>query len=240
MRSIAIKKFIAWVALAALFAALICYIGYRVAINWHPSIDRYPIQGVDVSHHQGDIDWNTLRDAGAQFAFIKATEGGDWIDSRFEENWREASEAGIPRGAYHFFTLCRSGREQAQNFIDVVPRESDALPPVVDLEFYGNCGRDLSPENLRRELSDFLDLVEAHYERRVIIYVLEDFDQQFEIIANFDRSLWLRSLIFRPEYGSRDWSIWQASSFRHMEGVDGRIDWNVLAPGVTLESLGDL
>src|ERR687883_942901 len=71
----------------------------------HPRVARAqarPIQGIDVSRHQGRIDWASVSAAGTQFAFIKATEGGDHMDERFLENWQGAKAAGIPRAAYHF------------------------------------------------------------------------------------------------------------------------------------------
>jgi lysozyme len=109
------------------------------ASNWHPSLEKFPRQGIDVSHHQGPIAWQELAGQGVSFAYIKATEGGDYKDRRFSDNWNSAKNAGIARGAYHFFTLCRAGADQARNFIDSVPVEIDALPPAVDLEFMGNC-----------------------------------------------------------------------------------------------------
>ena len=94
-----------------------------------------PIQGIDVSYWQGDIDWDAVRDAGVRFAFIKATEGGDHLDPKFLENWYAAKRAGIARGAYHFIYWCRPANEQALWFMLNVPPDSDALPPVLDLEW---------------------------------------------------------------------------------------------------------
>ena len=75
------------------------------ALHWHPSDAAWPGQGIDVSHHQGPIDWTALPVQGVDFAYIKATEGGDHRDTRFAENWRASRAAGVRRGAYHFFTL---------------------------------------------------------------------------------------------------------------------------------------
>src|SRR3990172_4519727 len=94
----------------------------------------YPVVGIDVSNHQGVIDWPKVRASGIAFAYIKATEGGDFRDKSFERNWQDSAKAGMPRGAYHFFTACKSGAEQAGNFIAAVPRESGSLPPVIDVE----------------------------------------------------------------------------------------------------------
>src|SRR3712207_239780 len=72
-----------------------------------------PVQGIDVSYWQGDNNWQKVSDAGVHFAYIKATEGGDRLDPKFLQNWHEAKQAGVARGAYHFMYWCRSAREQA-------------------------------------------------------------------------------------------------------------------------------
>src|SRR3954470_16000189 len=98
-----------WVVLTSL--PLIALSSAAVARDggWHPSERHYPSQGIDVSHHQGHIAWAKLPRQGVDFAYIKATEGADYVDRRFSINWRAAHAVGIRRGAYHFFTLCRSG-----------------------------------------------------------------------------------------------------------------------------------
>ncbi len=107
-------------------------------INFGRSSPRkLSVHGVDVSRWQGDIDWATLRDQGANFAYIKATDGGDHLDPMFMSNWRQAKEAGLKRGAYHFFYWCRTAGEQADWFIRNVPKEAGALPPVIDVEWNG-------------------------------------------------------------------------------------------------------
>ena len=200
------------------------------ASAWGPSERAYPTQGIDVSHHQGVIHWSDLPEQGVDFAYIKATEGGDHRDRLFERNWAMARQEGIARGAYHFFTLCRSGAEQAANFIAAVPAEADALPPAVDLEYLGNCSARLSADAFHRELADYMNRVEAHYRKPVLLYLTEEFDQAYQVSARVDRPLWLRSLVFEPDFGARPWRIWQASNFRRLRGIRGRVDWNVSRP----------
>jgi lysozyme len=215
-------------------APLLALAGYAVlsAKSWHPSDAAYPVQGIDVSHHQGGIGWPLLPGQGVDFAYIKATEGGDFVDPAFARNWREARRAGIRRGAYHFFTLCRSGAEQAANFIRAVPLEEGALPPVVDLEYMGNCSERPPVADVHRNLEQFIALVELRYGQEVILYLTEEFDSAHEISAGVDRPLWLRSLVFEPDFGARPWTIWQASNFRRLDGIDGRVDWNAMRPEV--------
>jgi len=197
------------------------------ARGWRPSERHYPFQGIDVSHHQGPIAWTKLPSQGVDFAYIKATEGADHADTRFSNNWRAAHAAGVRRGAYHFFTLCRSGREQAAHFVRNVPYEATALPPAVDLEFPGNCSGRPSRAKFHKELGDFLRIVEAHYGKHAVLYTTPHFDKRYRVSATFERPLWLRSLGSRPSFGARHWTIWQSSSSRRLDGVRGRVDWNV-------------
>jgi lysozyme len=198
--------------------------------RWRPWERSYPTQGIDVSHHQGKIDWSRLPSQGVDFAYIKASEGGDHRDRLFAANWSGARRAGIARGAYHFFTLCRSGAEQAANFIAAAPVEPDALAPAVDLEHLGNCSRKLPPDAFHRELAAYLKLVEARYRKPVLLYLTREFDQAYQVSARVDRPLWLRSIVTEPSFGARPWRLWQVSNFRRLRGIRGRVDWNVERP----------
>jgi lysozyme len=216
---------------AALLAAALGTLAVAAALYapyWRPSEQSWPLQGIDVSHHQGGIDWAALPAQGVDFAWIKATEGGDHRDRLFEANWRGARAAGIRRGAYHFFTLCRPGADQAANFVAVVPREPGALPPAVDLEFGGNCAARPSRGVLLRELAAFLRIVEAHSGRPAILYLTREFEEAYRLSEAVDRPLWLRRLLLEPRFGARPWTHWQASSFHRLRGIQGGVDWNVL------------
>lgn len=202
---------------------LAAFAGWRWFLGWEPDRDRYPLRGIDVSHHQGPIDWPEVAEDDVAFAYIKATEGGSFVDERFATNWAQARAAGIPSGAYHFFTFCRTGAEQARNFVDTVPAEPDALAPAVDLEFGGNCGDRPSNAELRRELDAFLDVVEQAYGREAIFYVTPDFlDAYADALPA--RDFWWRAIISTPD-GS--WRFWQFHNGARVDGIDGPVDLNV-------------
>lgn len=222
----AIRKTVLAIVALALAGAL----GWWWFIHWAPGRTQFPTQGIDVSHHQGNVEWQAVRTAGADFAYIKASEGGDLRDERFAENWRGAEAAGIKRGAYHFFTLCKPGREQATNFIAVVPREPDALPPALDLEFGGNCAARPSRDALLREIATFIEMAEAHSEKPVVLYMTREFEEQYKVSEAVDRPLWLRSIFREPGYGAHPWVMWQANPKRRIEGIEGSVDWNVVRP----------
>jgi lysozyme len=192
---------------------------------WTPWAARYDIQGVDVSHHQGAIDWSTLAGDDVAFAYIKATEGADHVDTRFAYNWREADAAGLYRGAYHFFTLCQPGARQASNFIAVVPRVAGALPPAVDLEHMGPCREGPTMPDVIAEARAFMDRLQAHYGVRPIIYTTREFHDAHLHELRGER-FWIRSIATPPRFRERDWVIWQHHNRGHRRGVSGPVDLN--------------
>ena len=198
-----------------------------VTLAWHlydPGW-RYPVDGVDVSHHQGEINWDALVADDVSFAYIKATEGGDWVDTRFIENWAAAGETGVLRGAYHFFTLCAFGPDQAEHMISVVPDEPGMLPPAVDLEFAGNCSARPNVADFRAELDAFLAAIESHYRMKPVIYTNAHFYQEYLAEDPPDVTWWIQTPVIEP-WGSPEWTIWQHTPWPR-DGVTGDVDRNV-------------
>ncbi|MBW8850404.1 MAG: hypothetical protein JF600_06460 [Xanthomonadales bacterium] len=213
----------------ALVAAVLAFSGWRWFREYRPDPARYPLRGIDVSHHQGRIDWPRVAADDVAFAYLKATEGGDYRDDAFARNWDAARAAGLAVGAYHFFTFCRPGAEQADNVLATVPAAADALPLVVDLEFGGNCGRVPAPADLRGELDAFLARVEPAQSRRVVFYVTAEFLDAYGA-ALPPRALWRRSLLREPEPLAR-WVLWQYHNRGRVDGIDGPVDLDVFFAG---------
>jgi lysozyme len=195
--------------------------------HWRPPLADGERYGIDVSGHQGTIEWSKVASDDIDFAYIKATEGGDFIDDRFSANWRGAEEVGIQRGAYHFFTLCTPGDEQARLFLREVPPDPEALPPAVDLELAGNCSARPPTERIQRELDVFIDLVGTRWKRRLVLYLGNDFESRYPVKDRLDRPLWLRRFLLRP---AGEWRIWQLHGYALVDGVEGGVDLNVMRP----------
>ena len=200
----------------------------------HPGVaaaQNHPIHGIDISKWQGRVDWASLRAAGTQFAFIKATEGGDHVDERFKENWHAAKRAGIPRGAYHFVYWCRPAHEQAEWFRRNVPPDPEALPPVLDLEWNNNsrCPQKVSREQALEMTRIMLRAMEAHTGKRPIIYTDINFHADVLDGAFHDYPFWLRSVAAEPHerFNNRRWTFWQFTTTGRVPGVSWDVDRNV-------------
>ena len=213
--------------LAALMSVVLLAAGAIIAAAggwWTPWAARY-IQGVDVSWHQGAIDWRALAADDVAFAYIKATEGADHVDPRFAFNWQHAGASGLHRGAYHYFTLCQPGARQAANFIANVPRAAGALPPALDLEHMGPCRDGPTMSDIVGEARAFLDRAEAYYGVRPIIYTTQEFHDAHLRELRGER-FWIRSIAAPPAFRRRDWVIWQHYNRGHKRGVSGPVDLN--------------
>ena len=224
------------IAIAASLTAAACAGGADTfSANRGASHDVYrshAIHGVDVSKYQGAIDWSAARAGGVQFAWIKATEGGDHVDDRFAQNWAEAKAAGVPRGAYHFVYWCRPPREEMAWFERNVPVDPDALPPVLDVEATptsATCHKHLTREGALADMKTMLDEMERHYGKRPVIYSTVDFYQSIlrdNALAEYP--IWVRSTKYHPSvpYGDRRWHFWQYQSDGRVPGIEAKVDRN--------------
>lgn len=195
---------------------------------------HHAVHGIDVSRWQGVIDWNRVASAEVAFAYIKATEGGDVADPLFRSNWNGAAAAGIPRGAYHFFYFCRPAVEQAAWFITHVPRESGALPPVLDIEWNHasrSCRSRPDPATVRSEIATFLHIVAEHYGQRPVLYTTVDFHRDNGLHLLRGEEFWLRSVAGHPRgtYPGQRWEFWQYTGTGVVPGISGAVDLNAFA-----------
>jgi lysozyme len=217
---------LALVALAA--AAVIAGALFLFATRWTPSRDNYAVQGIDISQNNGDVDWALAKAAGVEFAYVRASGGAADRDDHFARNWEETRQAGIRRGAHHDFSLCQLASDQAANFITTVPREKGALPPAIRLAFEESCTAHPARAVLVGEIDKFIRLVEAHAEQPVVLSIDSAFETEYQISGAIDRPLWLRRNFFPPDFGARAWVMWNASTYKHVDGIRGTVNWSVV------------
>lgn len=201
------------------------------------------VRGVDLSNHQAHVDMRQLAAQNLKFVYMKATEGSTYVDNYFADNWRNAKEAGLARGAYHFFSFDSTGAEQAQNFINTVGDVlTGDLIPVIDVELHGKY--ELAPpskEDVVREVKVMSDMLEAQYGAKPLIYAQRDLYDLY-LKGNFDENpRWVRSIYFPARWENGDsWLIWQYKDRGELAGYSGGekyIDLDVLNSNRTLEDL---
>ena len=128
------------------------------------------IQGIDVSHHNGAVDWRTIAGKdGMEFAFIKATEGTTVVDGMFAKNRSAAQAAGLMVGAYHFLTTSTDAESQFQNFQNTVKKEDIDLIPVLDAERMTK-GHPMSASDYVRHVRKWVELCKDYYGKSHILY----------------------------------------------------------------------
>ena len=189
----------------------------------------YSIHGIDVSKYQSLIAWKEVKAMKIKaiklgFTFIKATEGTGNTDPQFKRNWKKSKDAGILRGAYHFFIASKDGRLQAENFIDKVKLETGDLPPVLDIEHLNG----VSPPQLKKEVKTWLVITENYYGVKPIIYTNVDFYKQ-NLGSEFDEyPLWVAHYyqLKQPRI-NRGWIFWQHSDKGRVNGIVSKVDFNV-------------
>ena len=193
--------------------------------------EGYEIHGIDISHYQGEIDWDELRNNGmiercpVRFVMIKATEGSNRIDDRFKENFYQAREYGFIRGAYHFWSTRSSGRAQAEHFLRQVRLEDGDLPPVLDVE---HKAKDQTPEEFKESVLTWLRLVEKAYDAKPIIYTYYKFKLTYLNDSVFnDYPYWIAHYYVDSVKYEGPWKFWQHTDCGRLPGIKGYVDFNI-------------
>ena len=188
-------------------------------------LHRYEVHGIDVSHYQSHVHWDTVADQDIHFAFIKATEGETLQDTLFCHNWDELRRVGLKRGAYHFFRPGVAALNQAENFAEMVTMEYGDLPPVLDVEVLDG----VSKVALINGVRTWLYSIEIKYNVKPIIYTNTKFYHQY-LAGHFEEyPLWIARYNYRqPKLATgKEWDFWQYGNRGRIPGVYGDVDFNV-------------
>ena len=195
-------------------------------------------QGIDVSKHQGNIDWQEVAtDPNIQFVYIKATEGRTLLDKRYRHNITEARKAGLKVGSYHFFTFRRSAQEQFENFRKHVRHSEQDLIPMVDVEESG-C-RGASRDQLQASLAEFMELVREEYGKYPLLYsqyrfynekLAPEFNKFFIFMARYSDSAPVLK-------GGGRHNIWQYTEHGKVKGIKGHVDLDRFVNGTSYKDI---
>ena len=184
--------------------------------------------GIDVSHHQGDINWNNLfykehYDTIIHFVYCKATEGNSHVDTKWHYNRKTLNNLGVPNGAYHFFITKEAPRPQAYHFLNFWKKREVDLPPVLDVENEG-----FSDNDLREKMKIWLNEVEERTGIRPIIYTsLNFYETKFK--NHFpNHKFWIAAYSKKPDFmNNKNILHWQFSENGILPGIDEEVDLNV-------------
>ncbi len=220
--------------LVIILATIFALVWNGVIILNRSNADKYNVKGIDVSSYQGKIDWGVLSRQNISFVFIKATEGSTFVDKSFDYNFTEAQKTSLAVGAYHFFSYDSGGQTQAENFINTVTPFEGMLPPVIDLEFYGDKEKDPPDrESVSAQLKIMLELLEEHYGQKPIIYATEKSYKLYLSNDYEEYDIWIRNVISKPKLSDgRTWTFWQYTNRGKLDGYNGKekfIDLNVFS-----------
>lgn len=223
-----------WLSLVFLAYQVVSLVTPRWHITYSETIvpEGYDLHGIDVSHYQEEIDWKAVSEASVGgnpivFAFIRATMGAKRKDKRFEENFDEAKQKGIIRGAYHYFDPTESAEQQAEHFLRTVRLAPGDFPPVLDYE----VTKKLTKEEIRNTALTWLRIVEKRTGVKPILYTYLKFKQDYFNTKEFDAyPFWIAHYAFlhqnQPSYPG-EWKFWQHTEKGRIEGIEGYVDMNV-------------
>ena len=156
------------------------------------------IHGIDISHYQGSVFWETVGESKMAYVYLKATEGGDNIDSKYKQNIDLAHKYGLKVGSYHFYRPKIAQQTQLENFMTQCRPGDQDLLPMIDIETRSG----LSKEAFRDSLFIFLDLVEKAYKQKPLLYTA-------------------REPVLKDDL---DFILWQYTGKGHLNGINGYVD----------------
>lgn len=211
-------------ALMLLLLVFSAFWAYKYWVSTPPYVDpvRYPVRGIDISAHNGEIDFKKVKKAGYEFVFIKATEGADFNDRNFLRNYDNARREGLKIGSYHFFRFDTDGIEQALNFVRTVGTRKNDLGLVIDVEKTGNPDS-IPPPLVRERLFRMVDYMTLLGHRVTFYTNLEGYNTY--IADTFPGyPLWICRFKEYPIY--TEWTFWQFNHRGKVDGIEGEVDLN--------------
>ena len=204
-----------WIGVGAAAAAVLIGLGvWRVVVQFRPTT----LEGIDVSHYQGDISWRAVAENHkVKFVYVKASEGSSYQDPNFTHNRETAAKYHIAVGAYHYYSISKTGTEQADNFISAVPKKKGSLPPAIDIE-----ANVTSQSDFKSQLSDYVSAVTKYYGQKPVFYVPPKvYNLLYDDYAGYH--FWVID-VNDSKPSVTGWTFWQYSNKGKIAGISGNVD----------------
>jgi lysozyme len=180
------------------------------------------VWGIDLSHHQRNVDWDQIACENPHFIFFKATEGATHIDNMYHKYKFEAAERGIKVGSYHFFSYATSGKDQALHFLKTAHIQKGDLPPVLDVEFKKHMA---SSAWIAKNVKEWITIIEDSIGVKPIIYCpCRMYNEHLQTVLSDDYHLWIAD--YRKNPPGCNWTFWQKTDSHKLNGIAGNVDYN--------------
>lgn len=218
----------------AIVLALAALAAWYWAIHWAPDRTRYAVQGLWLDAGDGAVEWPTLKATGpgghgADFVYLTASSGAAVRDPAFARSLDAARAAGLQVGAVHVYDLCVAADVQASNFVTTVPRDRHLLPAAIALDLDPqHCPDPPGQAVIDSELTTFLNEIERHLGRPVVLMPSPALEARYHLAARIDRNVWVSGDFRPPTYVARPWVLWTATHRLRLAGVGGPVRWVVV------------
>ena len=226
-----------WLGAGGLLLGLLAIAGWWQAGAWLPERATFPVQGIEHSASDGAVNFVALKADGADFVYLRASDGAQRRDTMFAADLAKAREAGLQAGAILRFDPCTEAGPQAAQFVTTVPRDAGLLPPAVELELDDTtCAAPPAEAAMASELTTLLNQVEAHSGKAAILKLSRRFEKRYGVAAMFDRTIWATGGwwpldgYLAPGYPGRPWVMWTANPRKRSPASDERLHWVVVRP----------
>lgn len=204
-----------------------------------PAAAGAKLPGIDVSNHQGEIDWGEVARSGERFAIVKASESTNFVDKWYESNRSGADKRDVKLGAYHYARpsggkdshIADDAKDEAKHFLRIAKPRSGDLLPMLDLEDAGS----LNPDELRYWAKKWLRKVDREVGVKPMIYTYPSFwhvqmdNTQFFAKRGYEALFIANYEVKRPDvpadnWDGEGWTFWQYTSCGKVPGIKGCVD----------------
>lgn len=184
------------------------------------------LKGIDISHFDGQVDFNQLQQSGIEFVYLKATQGSEYVDPTYHAHVEKLNSTNILRGAYHFYEPAEDAKAQAIHFLNVVAASNNTLPPMLDVEI--TQGK--SAEAIKKGVQTWLATVEKELGCRPVLYSYADFWRENLGVQFNNYPFWLADYSSKPDvpHDLKNWRLWQYSDKGRVHGIDSHVDLDVM------------
>lgn len=183
-------------------------------------------KGIDISHHQGDIDFNSLK-GNIDFAMVRTSYGSFYEDKKYKQNIKGLERINVPYGFYHFSyaTSVESAKKEAEGFINIIKKYNPTYPIVIDIE-WSNRTENVRTDTLISITDTICSMIEKAGYYAMIYANLDYFNNKLNDSRLDKYDKWLAEWKSNPTY-KKSFGIWQYSSKGQIPGIKGNVDLNI-------------